>query len=169
MENVHKLEFLSYFINGSGKMYEIYTVKEQDTLDKIANQYNTTVGVLAQINGFEQEYVLLPGNKIIVPVTRKQPYQYYTVKKGDNMYEIAKKNNIDYNLLLQLNGLEKDDYIYPNQTIMLPNNGLDLYLTQNNDTLGEVLKKFNVSVDELIKENDKIYLLPNQILIFREK
>lgn len=150
-------------------MYEIYTVKEQDTLDKIANQYNTTVGVLAQINGFEQEYVLLPGNKIIVPVTRKQPYQYYTVKKGDNMYEIAKKNNIDYNLLLQLNGLEKDDYIYPNQTIMLPNNGLDLYLTQNNDTLGEVLKKFNVSVDELIKENDKIYLLPNQILIFREK
>lgn len=150
-------------------MYEIYTVKEQDTLDKIANQYNTTVGVLAQINGFEQEYVLLPGNKIVVPVTRKQPYQYYTVKKGDNMYEIAKKNNIDYNLLLQLNGLEKDDYIYPNQTIMLPNNGLDLYLTQNNDTLGEVLKKFNVSVDELIKENDKIYLLPNQILIFREK
>lgn len=150
-------------------MYEIYTVKEQDTLDKIANQYNTTVGVLAQINGFEQEYVLLPGNKIIVPVTRKQPYQYYTVKKGDNMYEIAKKNNIDYNLLLQLNGLEKDDYIYPNQTIMLPNKGLNVYLTQNNDTLGEVLKKLNVSLEELIKENDKIYLLPNQILIFREK
>ena len=150
-------------------MYEIYTVKEQDTLDKIANQYNTTVGVLAQINGFEQEYVLLPGNKIIVPVTRKQPYQYYTVKKGDNMYEIAKKNNIDYNLLLQLNGLEKDYYIYPNQTIMLPNKGLNVYLTQNNDTLGEVLKKLNVSLEELIKENDKIYLLPNQILIFREK
>ncbi|MCI6266133.1 MAG: LysM peptidoglycan-binding domain-containing protein [Erysipelotrichaceae bacterium] len=150
-------------------MYEIYTVKEQDTLDKIAEEYGTTVGVLVQIKGFGQDDVLLPGNRIVVPVMRKQPYQYYTVKKGDNMYEIAKKNNIDYHLLLQLNGLDKDDYIYPNQTIMLPSKGLKVYLTQNDDTLDSILNKMNVSLDELMKENNKIYLRPEQILIFREK
>lgn len=150
-------------------MYEVYTIKEQDTLDSIANQFDTTVGVLLQINGFGQGYQLVPGKEIVVPVMRKQPYQYYTVKKGDNMYEIAKKNNIDYNLLLQLNGLEKDDYIYPNQTIILPREGLQVYLTQDNDTLGDVVKKLGISLDHLLKENDKIYLRPEQILIFREK
>ena len=96
-------------------MYDIYTVQSQDTLEKIANQFGTTIGVLAQINGFGSNHVLVPGNQLIVPVMRQQPYTYYTVKKGDNMYEIAKNNNIDYSLLLQLNGLEQEDYIYPNQ------------------------------------------------------
>lgn len=150
-------------------MYEVYTVKEQDTLESIANQFDTTVEVLSQINGFQQGYGLVPGNRIVVPVLRKHPYQYYTVKKGDNMYEIAKKNGIDYHLLLQLNGLEKDDYIYPNQTIMLPREGLQVYLTQDNDTLEDVVKKLDISLEHLLQENDKIYLLPDQILIFREK
>lgn len=150
-------------------MYEVYTIQNQDTIESIANQFDTTPAVLLQINGFGQEQELIPGNRIVVPVLRKQPYQYYTVKKGDNIYEIAKKNDIDYNLLLQLNGLEKDDYIYPNQTLILPQKGLKVYLTQDNDTLEDVSKKLNVSFNDLLKENDKIYLRPEQILIFREK
>lgn len=159
----------TYFIYGSGKMYEIYTVLEQDTLDKIANQYGTTVGILAQINGISTDYLLRPGNQLVVPMVRQQPYQYYTVQKGDNMYEIAKNNNIDYSLLLQLNGLEQDDYIYPNQTIMLPKKGLKLYLTKEDDTLNDILKKTGISFEKLVNENDRIYLRSEQILIFKEK
>ena len=150
-------------------MYDIYTVQSQDTLEKIANQFGTTIGVLAQINGFGSNHVLVPGNQLIVPVMRQQPYTYYTVKKGDNMYEIAKNNNIDYSLLLQLNGLEQEDYIYPNQTIMLPREGLNIYLTKNDDTLNSVLQQIGISLEELVQENDKIYLRPEQILIFKEK
>lgn len=150
-------------------MYEIYTVLEQDTLDKIANQYGTTAGVLSQINGISSNYVLTPGMQLVVPTDNQQPYQYYTVKKGDNMYEIAKANNIDYSLLLQLNGLEKDDYIYPNQTIMLPKEGLKVYLTKDDDTLDSVLQRIRITLEELVKENKKIYLRPEQIIIFKEK
>lgn len=150
-------------------MYEIYKVLEMDTLDKIANQYDTTVGQLLQINGLSSNYLLRPGDQLVVPVNRQQPYQYYTVKKGDNMYDIAKDNNIDYSLLLQLNGLEQDDYIYPNQTIILPREGLKVYLTKEDDTLNDVLKKVGISLDALVQENDKIYLRPEQILIFKEK
>ena len=150
-------------------MYEIYTVQAQDTLDKIANQYGTTVGTLAQINGISSDSNLVPGNQLVVPVSKQQPYTYYTVKKGDNMYEIASNNGIDYLLLLQLNGLDKDDYIYPNQTIMLPKKGLSVYLTKNDDTLDGVLKNLGISIDELMNENEKIYLRPEQILIFKEK
>ena len=150
-------------------MYDIYTVTVNDTLDKIANQFGTTSGVLAQINGIGSTEVLMPEKQLVVPVVQKQPYQYYTVKKGDNMYEIAKKNNIDYNLLLQLNGLEKNDYIYPNQTILLPRKGLGIYLTKEDDTLEDILRSLGISMEELMKENNNIYLRPDQVLIFKEK
>lgn len=150
-------------------MYEIYTILSDDTLDNIARIYDTSVEVLTKINGIDSDYVLMSGNQLIVPVKRKRPYQYYTVKKGDNMYDIANDNGIDYNLLLKLNGLEADDYIYPNQTITLPRNGLSIYLIKENDTINDVLKKLNISLDELLKENDKIYLRPEQIVVFKEK
>ena len=150
-------------------MYEIYTMKEGDTLEQIANMYNTTVGILREINGIIGDYGFNTGTQIIVPVKKVQPYQYYTVKKGDNMYDIAMDYGIDYNLLLQLNGLDEGDYIYPNQTIMLPKRGLGIYMTKVDDTLDLVLNRMGITIDELINENENIYLRENQILIFREK
>lgn len=150
-------------------MYEIYTVAPMDTLDSIAQKYGVTKELLSQINGISKNYVLSSGMQIVVPVQKNQPYQYYTVKKGDNMYEIAKKNNLDYSLLLQLNGLEENDYIYPNQTILLPKKGFKIYLTRSDDTLQEILRKMGISIEELMNENEKIYLRPEQLLVFLEK
>ena len=155
---------------GSGfKVYEVYEVQPGDMFSKIANQYETTEGILKQINGLGNDMMLSSGMMIVVPVDKKQPYQYYTVKKGDNLHEIAKKNDVDYGLLLQLNGLDPDDYIYPNQTIMLPKKGFRIYLTMENDTLKDVIEKFDATVEELLMENEKIYLRPEQIVVFRDK
>jgi spore germination protein len=150
-------------------MYEIYTMKEGDTLEQIALMYNTTVGILREINGIIGDYGLNTGTQIVVPVKKKHPYQYYTVKKGDNMYDIAKNYGIDYSLLLQLNGLDEGDYVYPNQTIMLPKKGLGIYMTKSDDTLDLVLSRIGIEIEELIRENENIYLRENQILVFREK
>jgi len=148
-------------------LYKIYTVSIGDTIESIANQFGTSEGVLDQINGFDKGEVLVPGKQIIVPVREVQPYRYYTVKKGDNLYQIARDNDIDYQMLLQLNGLDDNDYIYPNQTLLLPKEGLRLYLTKNDDTLGKVLESLNISIDDLLKENENIYLRPEQIIVFR--
>ena len=149
-------------------MYEIYIIKETDTLESIADKYKTTPGILKQINGIQTLMDLRPNNEIIVPVLKQQPYQYYTVKKGDNIYEIARNNNIDYKMLLTLNGLDEGDYIYPNQTIILPKVGVQLYITKEDDTLDFVLNKLNLGIEELQRENENIYLRPDQILVYPE-
>lgn len=150
-------------------MYEVYMVKDRDTLEGIADDYGTTVGILKQINGIIDDYEVSSGFQLVVPVSKKQPYQYYTVKKGDTIEDIARKYNIDYSLLLQLNGLDEGDYIYPNQTIMLPKDGIGIYMTINNDTLEDVTRKLGIDVQDLIRENENIFLRDEQILVYREK
>ena len=49
-------------------------------------------------------------------------YDYYTIKRGDNLYQIAKSYNVNASLLAALNGLDLNEYIYPNQVIMVPKN-----------------------------------------------
>ena len=70
--------------------------------------------------------------------------------------------------MLQLNGLDKDDYIYPNQSLMLPAEGIEFYLVKENETLQDILREKKVSADDLMKNNDKIYLREGQLLKFQK-
>ena len=145
-------------------MYEIYKIKEEDTITDILNNYDMNEEDLVKINGEEVLLKIEPNNNIIVPKKRNKNYEYYTVKKEDTIYKIANNNNIDYNLLLKMNGLEKDDYIYPNQTILLPRNN-NIYLTKKNDTIKSLIKELNIDINQLINNNN-IYLEEEQIIIF---
>ena len=132
-------------------MYEIYKIMENDTLESIAKAYETNIKSLSEINGFNNNYKLISGNNIIVPTKKNKHYKYYTVKKGDNIYKISRDNNIDHNILLKINGLDKDDYIYPNQTILIPNNNFKIYLTKNNDTVRKISESLNIKPEILIQ------------------
>lgn len=149
-------------------MYEIYTIKFGDSIDSILSNYNTDMEELIKLNGVIDLNNLKEGMKIIVP-TLNNPYSYYTVKKGDTLNDIARKYGLDVVLLTKINGLDMDDYIYPNQTLIIPNKGVNLYLTDNNDTIKTVLKKMNVSLEDMLKNNENIYLREEQILVFLDK
>lgn len=107
-----------------------------------------------------------------INTTKKNPsgnyFDYYTVKKGDSLYEIAKKNNIDVNDLLLINGLKKDDYIYPNQEILIPKNDYKIIITRENDTLNGISRKLNIPILDLIEQNANIYLIPEQLIVYRK-
>ena len=150
-------------------MYEIYNILNNDTIDSIAKDYDTTIDKLSEINGFLPNFKLIPGNNIIVPSNKYNPYKYYTVKKGDTISKIANDNNTNSNLILKINGLDKDDYIYPNQTLLIPKKNYKFYLTNKEDTVREISKKLNIEPSSLVKENPNLLLSTNQIIIFREK
>jgi len=146
-------------------MYDTYVVMENDTIDSISSKFNTSPEILYQLNGYVLN--LVPGNSLVVPRNNSNLFDYYTVSKGDTLYKIAQDNNIDANLLAQLNGINKTDYIYPNQTLLIPKAGSILYITAVGDTLSEIAKGLNVSIDKLISQNDNIYLQPEQLIVYR--
>ena len=94
-----------------------------------------------------------------------QYYEYYTIKSGDSLYQIARRYNINPDLLASLNGLNMNDYIYPGQNLMIPKSGYSYYLTKEGDTIDMVANTFGVNVDTLLKDNQILYLLDGQLLV----
>ena len=92
----------------------------------------------------------------------------YTINDGDTLYDIAQKNNIDVSLLAEINGINVYDYLYPNQEIIIPTNDTKIYITKQDDTLQEIALKSNKSIDEIIKSNLNLYLLPDQLIVYKE-
>jgi len=146
-------------------MYDTYVVMENDTIDTISSKFNTSPEILYQLNGYVLSIV--PGISLVVPRITSKYFDYYKVNKGDSLYKIANAKNIDADLLAQLNGINKNDYIYPNQTLLIPKAGSILYFTAMGDTLGEVAKGLNVSIDKLVSQNDNIYLQPEQLIVYK--
>ena len=151
-------------------MYTIYQVKNGDTLASVASNFGTSVNNLSSLNGIMVGSVLSPGDFIVVPkVQMENPYfMEYTVKKGDNIYEISKFYNVSPSQLLKLNGLNETDIIYPNQKIMIPRRGVSFYITEMDDTLGKVMRELNVSADELARQNGTIYLTNDQLIVYKK-
>lgn len=146
-------------------MFDKYTIKPGDTLNSIANKFNTKPQVILEINNIYYPDDLRAGMDIIIPKEKEQYFNYYTIEKGDSLYKIAQKYNINPTLLASLNGLNMEDYIYPNQEILIPKSGYSYYITAEGDTLKTVADMFKISEESLLKQNPTIYLLKDQILV----
>ena len=96
-------------------------------------------------------------------------FEYYEIKKGDTLYDIARRYNINPELLASLNGLNNDDFIFPEQTILIPKSNYSYYITKKGDTLNGVGDIFGINNEELLKENPIIYLLEGQLLVKKAK
>lgn len=95
-------------------------------------------------------------------------YTYYTVEQGDTLYQISRKFNVNPKLVAELNGLKIDEYIYPKQTLIIPKKGIQYYITKDDDTLKTVSNIFNAKETDIVNQNKSIYLLPGQMIFYRE-
>ena len=148
-------------------MYDTYIIKENDTIDDIIKKYNTTENTLKELN--DNNLNLTIGNQILVPKVGNKYFEYYTITNGDTLYKIASNNNINPTLLAALNGLNENDYIYPNQVLLVPKAGTMLYITAIGDTLAGIAKGLNTNVVEIINQNENIYLQPEQLIVYKYK
>lgn len=152
---------------GCDKMYDIYTTLENDTIESISDKYNITPYVLYQLNGLPINSKITPNTNIVVPKISNTYFDYYTIKKGDTLYKIADKYNVDYNLLALINGLDSNDYIYPNQVISVPKNGVKYYIVNKDETLLDIANKLNTNISNIINQNNKLYLTEDQLIVYK--
>ncbi len=150
-------------------MYKVYQVINGDTLKNIASRLNITENELKQLNGLMNDNII-PGSYLIVPnnnmmsnnMGTNNEYEVYIVKQGDNVYAIAREYGVDYKTLLAINGLKDNEYIYPNQEILIPKS--NVYVTGKNDTIEDIINRLNVTYEDLKNKNKNIYLVEDQMI-----
>jgi len=84
------------------------------------------------------------------------------------LYSIARRFNVEEDIIANLNGIDEGEYIYPNQTLLIPRENIEVYITKEGDTLNKVASNLGLSEIDLINQNNLIYLLPEQLIIKRK-
>lgn len=137
-----------------------YIVKAGDTLYAIASKFNTTVDEIKKLNNLTSNNLTI-GKSLKIPTSTpsiEEPKEnnVYTVKSGDTLYAIANKFGTTVDKLKEMNNL-KSTALSIGQKLTVPSNqtSSNVYVVKAGDTLYSIAKKFNISVDELKKLNNK--------------
>ncbi len=150
-------------------MFERYTLSQSDNLESIAKRFNTNVEYLKSINNLFYTDNLREGLEIIVPAQKELYYDYLRIDEGATLLEICQKYNINPELLAVLNGLDLDDYMYAGDEILLPKSNYSYYITKDGDTIDTVAGIFSLGKNDILKENNTIYLMAGQLIGHKKK
>lgn len=161
---------------------QTYIVEPGDNIISIANKFNVNVIDLVKENNLENMYYLIPGLELIIPSininneniaeddnvnNNDNFFQYYTVQEGDNLYQIGLKYGLTSQEIASLNGLEVNEYIFPNQKLMIPRQGVKVYFTKNGDSINSIANLLEITSEKIIRANKNIYLLPEQLIVYK--
>lgn len=84
-----------------------HVVKAGDTFYKLAKMYNISVDAITKANPEINPNMLMIGQIICIPIAPKDECPKgtiaHTIKKGDTLYLIAKKNNVPLSILIKSN------------------------------------------------------------------
>ena len=131
-----------------------YIVKSGDTLYSIAREYNISVQEIKDANNLINNNLTI-GQKLIIPTpTIESNDIVYTVKKGDNLYSIAKTYGLTQQELMNYNNLTSN-LLSIGQTLKIPSkNTSSTYVVKSGDTLYSIARQFNTSVQDIKNKNN---------------
>lgn len=151
-----------------------HTVKSGENLGLIAKKYKCTVTELKEWNNLKST-TLKVGQKLKVypPAEEKSSkttsapatttsggYVIYTVKSGDNLWDIAKKfDGVSADQILNLNKLDKNAVLKIGQKLKIKktegsSSGSSVtHTVKSGDNLWDIAKKYGVSVEQIKKLN----------------
>ena len=103
-----------------------HTVQRGENLFRIALRYGTTVEAIANANGIANPALIYVGQALVIPSSGSQPSPpttdgtTYVVQRGDNLFRIALRYNMNYLYLAQYNGIANPSRIRVGQVLRIP-------------------------------------------------
>lgn len=117
-----------------------HLIREGESLGQIAQRYDTTVGVLRQVNGLKGN-MIRAGHSLIIPVAMKDLKNYtlsaeqrrntvqnvqrgdnrivHVVQNGDTLWDIARKHRVSVAQLAKWNAMAPRDTLRPGQRLVI--------------------------------------------------
>ncbi|WP_053423629.1 LysM peptidoglycan-binding domain-containing protein [Rheinheimera sp. KL1] len=170
-----------------------YKVKSGDSLSKIAAAHKTSVKAIQQANQLSNsqlkigQQLIIPGlsqmaetTKVARPDKAAHPTsseaQSYTVKSGDNLWEIGQKLKVSTEQLTKWNKLTANTQLKPGQTLTYYTKPVEksasaaksmTYKVKSGDSLASIAQRFKVKVADIVRWNNikaNKYLQPGQQL-----
>lgn len=140
--------------------YVLYTVKSGDSLYGISRNYNISVDDLKKYNNLNSDslsigqILRIPFNSILDDDVTNS-YINYIVKKGDNLYSIARNYNISVSDIMNYNNLTTN-LLSIGQILRIPtlNNNSSFYVVKSGDNLYSIARRYNTTVDNIKAKNN---------------
>ena len=133
-----------------------YAVQKGDTLYSIARKFNTTVDNLKSLNNITTDSLAI-GQILKIPGEESITGNIYTVKKGDNLYSIARTYGTTVDKLKDINNLTSNN-LSIGQVLKLPSGDTTkdnvVYTVQKGDSLYSIAREYGTTVDALKKLNN---------------
>ena len=142
--------------------YITYKVKQGDSLYQIAQKYGITVNEIKNTNNLTSnllqigETLLIPTKKAestpLEPSTTDQTI--YTVKSGDNLYNIARIYNVTVDELKKANNLNTNNLTIGQKLIIPTSQSTIIYTVKSGDNLYSIAIKYNKTVSDIKRQNN---------------
>lgn len=89
----------------------------------------------------------------MLPVTGTKSPVVYSVQKGDCLWSVAEKFDVDINLLAYANEMDTEDLLLENSEILIPDGNRISYAVAPGDTLWSLADKYHTTIEAMVKEN----------------
>jgi membrane-bound lytic murein transglycosylase D len=148
--------------------FRYHTVRRGESVSLIAQRYGTSVSTIARANNLNRNYLIRAGQRLRIPASGSSYSSYtprtltkegekliYSVKKGDNLYVIAKAFNTTVQEIKKLNNLQ-DNILRVGQKLVIQSGtpeGAIPYLVKSGDTPYKIAKQFGMDLNYLLALN----------------
>jgi len=148
--------------------YRYHYVRRGETVSVIARRYGTSVSAIARANRLGRNYLIRVGQRLKIPaqgqsyvsysprsLTKEGEKLFYVVKKGDNLYVIAKSFNTTVQEIKRLNDLHSN-MLNVGQKLVIQSGtpqGAILYTVQSGDTPYRIASKYGMNLNALLALN----------------
>jgi LysM repeat protein len=145
-------------------------VKPGETLSEIADRHGVSLTRLMQANGISNPNLVVAGQSLKLPGSSAAAAGSarggsVTVQPGDTLSDIADRQGVSLNQLMQANGITNPNMVVAGQKLVLPGSRRATaaaapralptapYTVKSGETLSEIADRFGTSTERLIKIN----------------